>query len=133
MTTYKIIGIDTQNTACECCGREDLKAVVILRGGAGDVRFGRGCAARAMGHRRTAADIHQTALTRTTLEVKNAAYAFGWTQRIIGKVGPSEVIAMLDGRLFVTGPCVIVQSEVEAAYPGRKWYRLNRTMMVTAD
>jgi hypothetical protein len=133
MTSYKIIGIDMQNTACECCGREELKAVVILRGEAGDVRFGRGCAAKAMGHRRTARDIDLIATTRTIQDAERAAYAYGWTSRIIGPMGYGKVIATTDGRLFAATGCVVSQSEIDAAYPGRKWFRLAKTIWVTAD
>lgn len=133
MTTYKIVGIDTQNTACECCGREELKAVVILRGPSGDVRFGRGCAAKAMGHRRTARDIHQIAVTRTTQEAERAAYAFGWTQRIVGHIGAGKVVATTDGRLFADACRVVSQSDLDAAYPGHKWFRLSLHKWVTAD
>lgn len=46
---WKVLGKNDEVTVCECCGRADLKATVILSNGAGEVRYGRVCAARLMG------------------------------------------------------------------------------------
>lgn len=51
MNTYMILGTTDDHTACELCGRDDLKATVALRNvDTGEVvHFGSDCAARAMG------------------------------------------------------------------------------------
>lgn len=44
---YTVLGISDEQTSCDCCGRQDLKATVVLEGPDGEVvRFGRDCAAR---------------------------------------------------------------------------------------
>lgn len=48
MTTYRILGINDEVTACECCGKANLKCTVVLTNGEGEVHFGRDCAARAL-------------------------------------------------------------------------------------
>jgi len=127
---YKIVGVDMMNTACDCCGREDLKMVIILRGPNGDVRFGRGCAARAMGHRRTARDIAQIATDRTVTELRQDAYRFG--NAPIGRLGYGDVRTLTDGRLYSDTAACLTAAEVQAAYPDREWVRLNKTSWVTA-
>ena len=46
----KVIGIDDEVTACECCGKPNLKCTVVLTGddGMGERRYGRDCAAKAL-------------------------------------------------------------------------------------
>jgi len=45
----KILGINDDVTTCECCGRTNLKATVVLETEHGDIRhYGRDCAARTM-------------------------------------------------------------------------------------
>ena len=43
-----ILGINDEVTTCECCGRTNLKATVVLTHGEGEVHYGRECAARAL-------------------------------------------------------------------------------------
>lgn len=45
-TSYKILGITNDVTTCECCGRADLKATVIIGNEDGTVHgyYGRDCA-----------------------------------------------------------------------------------------
>jgi ribosome-binding protein aMBF1 (putative translation factor) len=45
---FKILGINDEQTACECCGRTGLKKTVVLTDGEREVRYGTECAARAM-------------------------------------------------------------------------------------
>jgi hypothetical protein len=48
MTAYRILGINDEVTACECCGRSGLKKTVVLSDSEREVRYGTECAARAM-------------------------------------------------------------------------------------
>jgi len=45
---YKIMGITDEVTACDCCGKTNLKRTVVLDNGSGIVHFGVDCAAKAM-------------------------------------------------------------------------------------
>jgi hypothetical protein len=48
--TFTAICIDDSVTTCDCCGRVNLKATVLLQSDLGDlVHFGRTCAARNTG------------------------------------------------------------------------------------
>lgn len=55
---YTLLGVDDEVTTCEHCGRSNLKNTVVLgvldRDGnvVGDARFGRDCAAAALGRRK---------------------------------------------------------------------------------
>jgi hypothetical protein len=47
--TMKVLGINDDVTTCECCGRPNLKATVVLETEHGDIRhYGRDCAARSL-------------------------------------------------------------------------------------
>ena len=46
---YTFLGHDTTFGACDCCGRDNLKKTVKLLGPNGVVRYGTGCAAKALG------------------------------------------------------------------------------------
>lgn len=59
---FKVVGLDRDGGRCECCGRDNLKKLVILREvteeGEGDVlRFGSACAAKAVNFSWSAASI----------------------------------------------------------------------------
>lgn len=56
MSRYTLLGIDDEVTTCDCCGKRNLKCTVALESADGIVRFGRDCAARALGKRSTTAD-----------------------------------------------------------------------------
>lgn len=43
---WTIKGINDEQTACDCCGRTNLKKTVVLSNGEQEVRFGSECAAR---------------------------------------------------------------------------------------
>jgi hypothetical protein len=48
--TFTAILIDDSTTTCECCGRANLKATVLMQSDIGElVHFGRTCAARNTG------------------------------------------------------------------------------------
>jgi hypothetical protein len=51
MTVYRVLGTTDERTTCDCCGRTNLKATVVLvpSDGGPDVFYGSDCAARALG------------------------------------------------------------------------------------
>jgi len=57
-TRYTMLGVDDEVTTCEHCGKSNLKCTVVLGAldadgnAVGDVRFGRDCAAAALGRRK---------------------------------------------------------------------------------
>lgn len=51
--TFTAICLDDSVTTCECCGRKDLKATVLMQSNLGElVHFGQVCAARNTGKTR---------------------------------------------------------------------------------
>jgi hypothetical protein len=49
-TSAQLIGIDSDTSTCECCGKTNLKRVAVIRLPSGEiVRYGRDCAARKLG------------------------------------------------------------------------------------
>lgn len=65
----KIIAITDESDHCECCGKNNLKKVVVLMNDDGDfVRYGVNCAARAMGWNKV-----KTGNMLEAVEVINAA------------------------------------------------------------
>ena len=50
MATFTALHLDDSVTTCECCGRTNLKATVLMRSDLGElVHFGRTCASRNSG------------------------------------------------------------------------------------
>ena len=50
MATFTALHLDDSVTTCECCGRANLKATVLMRSDLGElVHFGRTCASRNSG------------------------------------------------------------------------------------
>ena len=126
---YKIVGVDFANTACDCCGREDLKKVIVLDGPNGRVQMGTGCAAKAMGNRRTNREIDAKAMELTVTEIRRDAYRFG--NASICRVGYGDMRRLTDGRLFVNTGGAWGLDTVQAAAPDRAWVKLNHTEWVT--
>lgn len=94
MTTYTFIGYDHTFGLCECCGREELKKTVKLAGPSGTVRYGTGCAARALGmtgkevtRRATAAQVEADAAAAKALEAARVAEMARWTAHLIARTG----------------------------------------------
>ncbi len=46
---YRLVGTTTERDTCQCCGRTELKRVVVLHDGDDDVYVGSQCAARLLG------------------------------------------------------------------------------------
>lgn len=51
MATVKVLGVTDETTTCECCGKQNLKRVVVLDIDGNVVRYGCDCAARALTYR----------------------------------------------------------------------------------
>jgi len=88
-TKFNLLGIDDEVTACDCCGKKNLKCTVALSQLDADgnevavVRYGRDCAARALRVRATAADIEGRARAASA---KAIASSFGsWPVRTVGE------------------------------------------------
>jgi hypothetical protein len=46
----KVLGVNSDTSVCECCGKSNLKKVVVLQLANGEVvRYGRDCAAKKLG------------------------------------------------------------------------------------
>lgn len=71
---YKILGINDDVTTCECCGRSNLKATVVMESVDGSVvHFGRDCAARV-----TTGDNKPSAVKSIESLARGIAYARRW-------------------------------------------------------
>jgi hypothetical protein len=69
---YRLVGVTDERDTCDCCGRTDLKRVVVLHDGDNHVFFGSQCAARLLGkpvrdvnHEATAAQRRREQAERT--------------------------------------------------------------------
>ena len=77
----KILGINDEVTTCECCGRNDLKATVVIGDEHGNIigRYGAMCAKRFLGSGKTANKLTQLARAiqnlRNELETEYAQIA----------------------------------------------------------
>ena len=94
MSAYTFIGYDYTFGLCECCGREELKKTVKLAGPSGTVRYGTGCAARALGltgqevtRRATAAQVEADAAAAKARDAEHVAAMGRWTAHLIARTG----------------------------------------------
>lgn len=78
---WRVIGKNDEVTTCECCGRANLKATVVLTDGEGERRYGSECAARAMGTSKVdveravkAADAEQARVRQAAANAEMEAY-----------------------------------------------------------
>lgn len=46
MQTVKLLGVSDENTACDCCGKTNLKLTVAIEMNGSVVYYGRDCAAK---------------------------------------------------------------------------------------
>lgn len=83
--TVRFLGTSDQITACDCCGRENLKSTVKLDVGNGLTHFGVGCAAKAlrMGVAQVkaatkAVDDASAEAARVAADAKHAAFMAEW-------------------------------------------------------
>lgn len=110
---FKLIGISDETT-CECCGKENLKLTVVLDridadgNGLGFVKFGRDCAARALKLRVTANRMERLAVEanlaaekaarETVHNVGESRSVINWIIESVGSNGGSfEFLAMANG------------------------------------
>lgn len=86
-TAFKVIGITDETSVCECCGKSNLKKVVVLENiNTGEiVRYGVDCAAKARGTKTAKKEIEFEVETRTMvarwfskgMSVENIVIALG--------------------------------------------------------
>lgn len=69
--TYRVLGTTDDTTTCGICGRDHLKATVVLDTGDGEIYAGTGCAARLTG--RPVRDIHRDATDADRAKREQAA------------------------------------------------------------
>jgi hypothetical protein len=113
MQAFKLIGISDETT-CECCGKENLKLTVVLDrldaegNGMEFVKFGRDCAARALKMRCTAGRMETLARNaeheakkkalNTVHNVGNDRSVINWIIESVGSNGGSfEFLALANG------------------------------------
>lgn len=89
----KIIGINDEVTACECCGRRGLKKTVILSNGDGEVRYGKDCAAAAL--RRSALRV---AAEAESAEVERKRPVRYWLVKIVTEKPTLSTLWVVSGR-----------------------------------
>lgn len=83
----KILGITDETTTCECCGKTNLKKVVVMQNEAGNIlRYGTDCAARAQGKK--------SSLVKAEVETAELA------QRLLGKFTPELALKAMHNRGF---------------------------------
>ena len=86
---YTLLGIDDEVTTCDCCGKTRLKCTVALSqtdvdgNEVGIVRFGRDCAARALGRRSTADKMEQAARSKSAKLL--SAVSRTWPKSTVGE------------------------------------------------
>src|SRR5688572_10141384 len=84
----KILAITDETSTCECCGKTNLKKVVVLQKEDGSVvRYGTDCAARAQGRKSNAVKV----------EVETAELV----QRMLAKFAPEVAVKALHNRGFM--------------------------------
>lgn len=86
---YRMLGIDDDCNVCDCCGKKNLKCTVALSELDSDgnetsvVKFGRDCASKALGLRRTAGKMEMAA--REASATALAAGFRNFPQKTIGE------------------------------------------------
>lgn len=95
----KILGINDDVTTCECCGRSNLKATVVLETEHGDVRhYGRDCAARSLIGNNKSGSVKSV----ETL-AKGISYARKWLHAT-----PAHTARVVFNRVYLSCPCSVV-------------------------
>lgn len=99
----KILGINDDVTTCECCGRTNLKATVVLETEHGDIRhYGRDCAARA---------IHGTNKAVNVKSVESLGRAIGYAREWLHKT-PAHTARVVFNRCNLTARCWVVGESI---------------------
>lgn len=88
--TFKILGITDEITACDCCGRTNLRCTVALERADGEiVHYGRDCAGAAVMGRKNA---------RNTTIVERRARALALFATLRADVGPERACVLAFNR-----------------------------------
>lgn len=95
----KILGINDDVTTCECCGRTNLKATVVLETEHGDIRhYGRDCAARSL-----TGDNKSAAVKSVETLAKGISYARQWLHAT-----PAHTARVVFNRVNLSCRCWVV-------------------------
>lgn len=119
---YALLGIDDEVTVCELCGKQDLKATMVLAALDADgdevavVRYGRDCGARALGWK-VSADRAEKLARGTARFTYDQLYDL--LDPALGGVARPGSDAVAAGPNRATGTVDGVQIEVEVARPKR--------------
>lgn len=98
---YALLGIDDEVTVCELCGKQDLKATMVLAALDADgdevavVRYGRDCGARALGWK-VSADRAEKLARGTARFTYDQIYHLLSAALAVG-VGPNRATGTVDG------------------------------------
>lgn len=93
MNTAKLLGIDSDTSVCECCGKSNLKRVAVIELANGQiVRYGRDCAARKLG-KATGKSI-DLAVEMEATRAKMSAFIAKWSD----KYEPNQIVKAMVGR-----------------------------------
>jgi hypothetical protein len=69
---YRVLGTTDDVTACDICGREDLKSTVVLSGADGELYAGSDCASKLTGLRVSEVNLQKRAADRAARETEHA-------------------------------------------------------------
>lgn len=104
----KIIAITDETSTCECCGKTNLKKVIVMQTEDGSiVRYGTDCAAKAQGKKSAAVKV----------EVETAELA----QRMLAKFTPELAIKALHNRGYMGAMLVNNTIVFKEVYGGKIW------------
>jgi len=124
---YALLGLDDEVTACELCGKADLKCTMALSeldadgNELGIVRFGRDCGARALGWRVSADRAEKIARGTATMRGADSDRIFWATG---GNTG--ALYSGTPARVEVSGITLEVWDAFYGALPAGQWTRLSK-------
>ena len=99
----KILGINDDVTTCECCGRSNLKATVVLETEHGDIRhYGRDCAAKSLMGNNKSASVNS---------VESLAKAISYARKWLHKT-PAHTARVVFNKCYLTCRCWTVGESI---------------------
>ncbi len=100
--TFKIIGITDDSHICECCGKKNLKKVVVMENidTGSIVRYGTDCAAKAMRIKKADVDYEFDIRAKVALWIKSG-HSLEVIYKGLGNRGYGATLK--DGKLYVRG------------------------------
>ncbi len=115
MNQLEVLEIDDSSSICECCGKTNLKLVVVIRLKDGSVvRYGRDCAARILGTQfakkvDSAIATHKNIIAAIAM-INKWQYTYT-VDRIANHINVSLMSCMWDGEQFVLNRDTYYQPE----------------------